>query len=45
VLFEQARRAVELGDHNTLRNINVRLRGLFPVPPPPPDPFSTVRRE
>ena len=44
-LFEQARRAVERGDHNTLRNINVRIRGLLPIPPPPPDPFSTVRQE
>jgi molecular chaperone DnaK len=44
-LFEQGRRALQRGDHNTLRNINLRLRGLLPVPPPPPDPFSTVRRD
>jgi molecular chaperone DnaK len=43
-LLEQARQAVQRRDHTTLRNINTRLRGLLPTPPPPPDPFSTVRR-
>jgi molecular chaperone DnaK len=42
-LITEGRRAIARGDRQTLHNINVRLRGLLPVPPPPPDPFSTVR--
>src|SRR5262249_9056889 len=38
----EGRRAIASGDRQPLHNINVRLRGLLPVPPPPPDPFRTV---
>ncbi|WP_327000142.1 hypothetical protein OHA72_34070 [Dactylosporangium sp. NBC_01737] len=43
-LLAQAGQAVQCRDYTTLRNLNVRLRGLLPTPPPPPEPFSTVRR-
>ncbi|GAA1035133.1 hypothetical protein GCM10009557_41900 [Virgisporangium ochraceum] len=42
-LLSDGRMAMARGDRQALHNINVRLRGLLPVPPPPPDPFSTVR--
>jgi molecular chaperone DnaK len=43
-LFAEGRAALGRRDLYTLRNVNARLRGLLPAPPPPPDPFSTVRR-
>ena len=42
-LLSDGRMAIATGNRQALHNINVRLRGLLPVPPPPPDPFSTVR--
>jgi len=43
-LVATGRRAAETGDVATLRHVNEQLRGMLPSPPPPPDPFSTVRR-
>ena len=44
-LLEQGRVAALRRDSPTLRNINLQLRSLLPMPTPPPDPFSTVRRD
>jgi molecular chaperone DnaK len=43
-LMATGRRAVETNDVGTLRQVNAALGELLPSPPPPPDPFSTVRR-
>ncbi|TNY38023.1 Hsp70 family protein [Thermomonospora catenispora] len=43
-LIEAGRQAMNRGDADTLRHINMQLREMLPSPPPPPDPFSTVRR-
>ncbi|GAA2438283.1 hypothetical protein GCM10010191_61780 [Actinomadura vinacea] len=43
-LMATGRRAVETNDVATLRQVNAALGELLPTPPPPPDPFSTVRR-
>jgi len=43
-LIEAGRQAMGRGDADTLRHINMQLRDMLPSPPPPPDPFSTVRR-
>ncbi|MBA9001584.1 Hsp70 family protein [Thermomonospora cellulosilytica] len=43
-LIAVGRQAMDRGDADTLRHINVQLRDMLPSPPPPPDPFSTVRR-
>jgi molecular chaperone DnaK len=42
-LIAAGERAASTGDSGTLRQINDQLRGMLPTPPPPPDPFSTVR--
>lgn len=38
------RRAAGRKDVDALRQVNTALADLLPTPPPPPDPFSTVRR-
>lgn len=43
-LITLGRQAAEKGDSGALRAINAQLSGMLPTPPPPPDPFSTVRR-
>ncbi|MFV2177179.1 Hsp70 family protein [Actinomadura sp. LOL_016] len=43
-LVATGRRAAESGDVDTLRQVNAALGEMLPSPPPPPDPFSTVRR-
>lgn len=43
-LISTGERAAATGDVGTLRDVNDQLRRLLPTPPPPPDPFSTVRR-
>ncbi len=42
-LIDTGARAADTGDVDTVRVVNEQLRGLLPKPPPPPDPFSTVR--
>ncbi len=43
-LIAEGQQASERGDFEALRNVNRQLADLLPAPPPPPDPFSTVRR-
>ncbi|GAA4033917.1 hypothetical protein GCM10022247_68750 [Allokutzneria multivorans] len=43
-LIAEGDRAVETGELNRLRGVNMQLRDLLPEPPLPPDPFSTVDR-
>ncbi|MFF5260506.1 Hsp70 family protein [Actinomadura viridis] len=43
-LIATGRRAARSNDLGTLRQVNAALGDLLPTPPPPPDPFSTVRR-
>lgn len=43
-LIATGRRAAQSHDLGTLRQVNAALGDLLPTPPPPPDPFSTVRR-
>jgi molecular chaperone DnaK len=43
-LITTGAQAAASGDVSTLRHVNDQLRGMLPTPPPPPDPFSTVRR-
>jgi molecular chaperone DnaK len=43
-LLAEGQQAAERGDFSTLSDINRQLADQLPAPPPPPDPFSTVRR-
>jgi molecular chaperone DnaK len=43
-LVSEGQQAVERGDYAGLREVNRQLADLLPSAPPPPDPFSTVRR-
>jgi molecular chaperone DnaK len=43
-LIAEGQQAAERGDFEALRNVNRQMADLLPAPPPPPDPFSTVRR-
>jgi molecular chaperone DnaK len=42
-LAEQGENAIARREIGRLRDVNRKLRALLPTPPPPPDPFSTVR--
>jgi len=44
-LIAEGERAAGARDTRTLERVNNRLRDMLPAPPPPPDPFSTVRRD
>jgi molecular chaperone DnaK len=43
-LISEGQQAAGRGDFARLREINRQLAQMLPEPPPPPDPFSTVRR-
>jgi molecular chaperone DnaK len=43
-LIAEGQQAADRGDFEGLRGVNRQLADLLPAPPPPPDPFSTVRR-
>ncbi|WP_152363693.1 Hsp70 family protein [Microlunatus speluncae] len=43
-LIAEGQQAIDSGDYQRLRGINLQLATLIPDPPPPPDPFSTVSR-